>query len=173
MHPMKATAHRAGALYFVFMIVALVREFTFPTFLVPGDAGATARSIEAALPLYRVGVLLNLVTLVMFIVLVALLYRLFREVDRTQAMVMVLLVVAGVTVALAGLVPEMAPVVLLGGAGYLSVFSSAQLDAMTLAVLQVHSIGQSVSTAFWGLWLFPFGILVIRSRFFPGSSASS
>jgi predicted transporter len=41
------------------------------------------------------------------------------------------------------------------------------LDALALGFLRFHSNGVAVSTAFWGLWLFPFGLLVIRSGFFP------
>jgi len=164
---LKATAHRAGALYFVFMILGLIQEFLLPRFMVAGDAAATARNISAAEPMYRLGVLTGFVTLVMFIFLVALLYRLLKEADRTQAMLMVLLVVVGVAIALANEFFRFAPLVLLSDAGYLSVFSKPQLDALSLAFLRLHSNGSVFATAFWGLWLFPFGILVVKSRFFP------
>jgi hypothetical protein len=167
MDSIKATARRAGALYFVFMIMGIIQEFLFPTFMVAGDATATAHNITAGEPMYRLGILIGFVTLVMFIFLVALLHRLFREVDRTQAMLMVLLVLAGVAVALANEIAQFAPLVLLSGAGYLSAFTKPQLDALSLVFLRLHSNGSLVATAFWGLWLFPFGILVIKSRFFP------
>ena len=61
----------------------------------------------------------------------------------------------------------MAPLVLLSGADFLSVFSKPQLDALALAFLRVRSNGTSVAMVFWALWLFPFGVLVIRSGFFP------
>jgi hypothetical protein len=163
----KATAHRAGRLYFAFMILGIVGEFVFPTFMVRGDATATARNITESEPMYRLGVLLGFVTLVMFIYLVVILYKLFRDVDRSQARLMVLLVMAGVGVSLAGLVHELAPLMLLGGADYLTVFTQPQLDALSLGFLGLHSSGSVIATAFWGLWLFPFGILVIRSGFLP------
>ncbi len=53
------------------------------------------------------------------------------------------------------------------GAEYLSVFDRPQLEALALGVLTLHSAGAAVVTAFWGLWLFPFGILVIKSGFLP------
>jgi hypothetical protein len=167
MDSIKATARRAGLLYFVFMIMGIIQEFLFPTFMVTGDAAATAHNIMAGEPMYRIGILIGFVTLVMFIFLVALLYKLFREVDRTQAMLMVLLVVVGVAIALANELAQFAPLVLLSGADYLSAFSKPQLDALSLAFLRLHSNGSVIATAFWGLWLFPFGILVIKSRFFP------
>jgi hypothetical protein len=163
----KATARQAGVLYFLFMIVAIFGEFVFPTFMVPGDAAATARNITAAELTYRIGILTGFVTLIIFIFLVVILYKLLKDVDKSQAMLMVLLVSIGVAIALANLLNKFAPLVLLSGADYLSVFTKPQLDALALGFLRFHSNGASAATAFWGLWLFPFGILVIKSGFFP------
>ena len=149
------------------MILGITREFFFPTFMVSGDAAATARNILAAEPMYRLGILTDLVTLVMFIYLVAVLYKLFKDVDRSQATIMVLLVLVGVAVALANMIQQFAPLILLGGADYLSAFTKPQLEAASLAVLRLHSSGATIAVAFWGLWLFPFGILVVKSRYFP------
>ena len=162
-----AAARQAGALYFLFSLVAVIREFFFPAFVVPGDATATARNIAAAELTYRIAILTGLVTLIMFIFLVVLLYKLLKDVDKTQAMLMVSLVTVGVALALANLFNEIAPLILLSGADYLSVFTKSQLDALALAFLRLHGTGASVVSTFWGLWLFPFGILVIKSRFFP------
>src|SRR5438477_1421678 len=45
--------------------------------------------------------------------------------------------------------------------------SKAQLDALALGFLRLRSNATYVDMAFWGLWLFPFGVLVIKSGFFP------
>jgi hypothetical protein len=160
-------ARRAGVLYLVFALVAIVREFLFPAFVVLEDAAATARNITAAELTYRIGLLISFATLVIFIFLVVSLYYLLKDVARRQALLMVLLVVVGVAVSLANLLHKLAALVLLSGADYLSVFTRPQLDALALGFLRVHSSGVALALAFWGLWLFPFGILVIKSGFFP------
>jgi hypothetical protein len=167
MSSVKATAHRAGALYFVFMIVAIVGEFLMPAVVVLGDAAATARNITAAGSTYRIDILIGFVTLILFIFLIESLYRLFHEVDKSQAMLLVLLVSVGIAVSLANLLLKFAPLVLLSGADYLSVFPKPQVEALALGALRWHGSNAAVSTAFWGLWLFPFGILVIKSGFIP------
>ncbi len=163
----KATARRAGALYFLFLIVGLVDMFSFSHFIVPGDSTATARNIMAAEPAYRIGILTDFVALVLFIFLVVSLYNLLRGVNKWHATLMVLLVSVGVTIGLANLLNKLAPLILLSGADYLSVFTKPQLDALALGFLSLNSNGDTVDTAFWGLWLFPFGILVVKSGFFP------
>jgi hypothetical protein len=163
----KAIARRAGIVYLIFMVVAIYGEFLFPSVLVPGDPAATARNIAAAELTYRLGIVLGLVTHLVFVVLVVTLYQLFRDVDRSQALLMVLLVAIGVTVALDLLLNRFAPLVLLGGDQYLSVFSQAEREALALGALRYRGSGTAIPMTFWGLWLFPFGILVIKSRFIP------
>jgi hypothetical protein len=162
-----ATARRAGVLYVVFMVVAIVGEFLMPSFMVPGDAAATALRITTREFLYRVDVLLSFGTLVLFLFLVVNLYQLLRDADRGHAMLMVVLVSVGVAVSLANLLARFAPLVLLSGADYLSAFTAPQREALALGFLRFHGAGAAVSMAFWGLWLFPFGILVIKSGFLP------
>jgi hypothetical protein len=62
---------------------------------------------------------------------------------------------------------QIAPLVLLSGADFLSAFSKPQLQSLALAFLRLRGLGFEVIAAFWGLWLFPFGILVLRSGFVP------
>jgi Domain of unknown function (DUF4386) len=167
MNSTKAAAKRTGALYFLFMIVGLIDLYGFSGFLVPGDATATARNIAAAEFTYRIGILTDFVALLLFVFLVVSLYNLLKEVRKWHAMLMVLLVSVGVAIGLANLFNKIAPLILLSGARYWSVFTKAQLDALALGFLSLNSEGNNVDTVFWGLWLFPFGILVIRSGFFP------
>ncbi len=163
----KAAARRTGALYFLFLIVGLVDMFGFSRFFVPGDATATASNIIAAEPIYRIGILTDFVTLLIFIFLVVSLYNLLQGVDKWHALLMVLLVSVGVTIGLANLLNKIAPLILLSGADYLTVFTKPQLDALALGFLSLNSNGDTVAAVFWGLWLFPFSILVIKSGFFP------
>lgn len=163
----KFTARQAGAIYFVFMIISIIGEFLLPTFMVYGDAAATAHNINSGETIYRIGILTGFITLIIFIFLVVLLYKLLKNINKSLAMLMVLLVSIGVTVTLANLLNKFAPLVILSGADYLSVFSKAQLEALALSFLRFNSNCAIISTAFWGLWLFPFGILVFKSGFLP------
>jgi len=82
-------------------------------------------------------------------------------------MLMVILVSVSAAIGMVNIINTMAPLVLLGGADFLSVFTKPQLDALALSFLRLRNGGINVNTAFWGLWLFPFGVLVIKSGFVP------
>lgn len=62
---------------------------------------------------------------------------------------------------------EIAPLILVSGPDFLSVFDKRQLDSMAFLFLRLHSEGINIASTFWGLWLFPFAMLVIRSGFIP------
>ncbi|HKR28400.1 MAG TPA: DUF4386 domain-containing protein, partial [Acidobacteriaceae bacterium] len=40
-------------------------------------------------------------------------------------------------------------------------------DAVGMTLIRLHSQTNSINQLFWGLWLLPFGWLVVRSRFLP------
>ena len=46
-------------------------------------------------------------------------------------------------------------------------FDAPQRDALAYLFVRLHTQGITVASVFWGLWLFPFGVLVMRSGFIP------
>ena len=61
---------------------------------------------------------------------------------------------------------EIAALTLLRGADFLSVFGQSQREALAMLFLDLHRYGFVVGWIF-GLWLFPFGVLVFKSGFLP------
>jgi hypothetical protein len=165
MSSIKATARFAGLLYVVMSILMVFGYLYVPaTFIVSGDAAATARKITEGALMYRVTILAALVAQILFIFMVLTLYQLFKDVDKQQARLMVCVAVAAELVVIAN---RIAPLMFLSDAGFLSVFTKPQLDALAFGFIRLGGNLARLLTAFWGLWLFPFGILTIKSGFFP------
>ena len=80
---------------------------------------------------------------------------------------MVALVLVQVPMAFANMLLGLAPLILLSGADYLSVFDRAQLEALSMGFLNLRGYGIKAVMSLWGLWLLPFGFLVFRSGFIP------
>jgi len=167
MESKNSIARRAGVVYFLFMILGIYGEFGFPSFLVSGDAASTAANISRSEFTYRAGILLGFVTHVVFIYLVVVLFQLLEEVDRGQALLMVLLVAIGVAVALSNMLARFAPLMLSDAGASMAAFTKSQLDALALSSIQFRRAGAVVPLGFWGLWLLPFGRLVMKSDFLP------
>ena len=105
--------------------------------------------------------------MILFLFLGWALYNLFKDVDRRLAMLMVILVSVSATIGIVGTANLFAPLVLSSDAGFLSSFTKPQLDALAFTFLELRGSGITLNLAFWGLWLFPLGLLVLESRFFP------
>lgn len=137
------------------------------TLIVPGNATATANNILGSELLFRVGIVTDLIGTAVWIFLIGALYRLLSGVDKTQASLMVILALISVPVSFFNMVNEIAALTLLRGAGFLSVFNKPQIEAMAIFFLGLRGSGLAIAELFWGLWLFPFGMLVLRSGFLP------
>ncbi len=168
MHPTKRDARIAGLLYLSmavsgpFVLIYIPRKF-----FVPGNAAATAANVLASEMLFRVGIVGDLIAGLLFILTALALYRLLSGVSKTQAALMVLLVFASVTIGCLDALSNIAALTLFRGPDFLAVFSKPQRDALGMLFLHLHRQGTLINEVFWGLWLFPFGALVIKSRFLP------
>jgi hypothetical protein len=162
-------ARVAGLLYLLLGITAPIGlEYVPGRLIVTGDATATADRIRAAESLFRIGIASELFHQTVAIFLVLALYRLFEAVNRDHAVQLVILgALVSVPIMFVNVLNEIATLVLVGDASFLSVFDRQQRDALALLFLRLHTQGINVASIFWGLWLFPFGMLVIRSGFIP------
>ena len=168
MNSLKKTARVAGILYIimdVFMIFGGM--YVDSKIYVPGDAVATVSNILAFEWLFRLGFVSFLVGLILQLFLVHVLYELFKSVDRGQSRLMVILVVAGVSVAFLNNLNLYAPILLFSGAGHFSAFNPAQLQTLAMVFYDMYKHGMMIDEIFWGLWLIPLGILVYKSGFIP------
>lgn len=169
MRTRRQEARIAGLLYLVMALIAPLGLMVVPTRLfVTGNASATADNIRESATLLRLGIASELVHQILFIYLVLALYRLFRPVSEELSRQMVILgAIVSVPIVFVNVLNEIAALMVVSGEAFLSSFSRTQLDALAYLFVRLHGQGISVVAIFWGLWLFPFGLLVIRSGFIP------
>jgi hypothetical protein len=95
------------------------------------------------------------------------LYRLLSGVNKTHASLMVTLALVSAAVGFMNVLNNIAALTLFRGADFLAVLEKPQRDALAMLFLRLHGQGSVMNEIFWGLWLFPFGVLVIKSGFLP------
>ena len=153
------------------LIVAILGPFSViyvpSTLIVPGDAIATADNIRASEGLFRIGIVSDSLIFLIEIVLTVLLYVLLRPVSRALSLVAAFARLAMTIVQGINLLPYFTALLLLSGAGYLTVFKPAQSDALALVFLNAHGYGVFIWQLFFGLHLFVLGYLIFKSGYFP------
>jgi len=168
MNATKKQARVAGLLYLLASIPAFFAWVYVPNkLIVTGDATATANNVRASETLFRLGIGSELIGLIVFIFVVLALYRLFKPVSEKHALAMAILLLISLPISFLSVVNELAVLIVVSGASFLSGFDQHQLDTLAYLFFRLHGQGLVVAQIFWGFWLFPFGILVIRSGFIP------
>jgi len=158
----------AGLLYILVSIPGAFALIYVPSkLIVHGNATATASNIAASETLFRLGIAAQLISQAGFIFVALALYNLLKGVNRRHASLMVTLIVLSIPIAFLNELNAIAALVLVRGADFLSIFEKPQRDALAMLFLNLHGHGFDVAEIFWGLWLFPLGLLVYRSRFLP------
>lgn len=164
---MNKTARLAGGFYLALMPFSFFGIIYVPSVLVvPGNPAATSRNIMASEFLFRSGTVSHLVGQVIFIFLVLALYRLLKPVNRGLAVLMVVLALLGVPMAFLNEVNHLAVLALLNSTAS-GGLTSDQLHGQVRLFLDLRQSGILLTQVFWGLWLFPLGLLVFRSGFLP------
>ena len=168
MHPTDKAARVAGAVYLSLVLTAPFSLLYVPgKLIVRGNATATANNILTHETLFRFGIVTDLLSSVIFIFVGIALYHLLSGVNRTWARMMVSLVLVSAAVAFLNVLNNLAALILFRGGDFLTVFDKPQREALGMLFIRLHSQGIIIDELFWCLWLFPFGVLVMRSGFLP------
>ncbi len=160
-------ARMAGLWYLGFTLGPFYLLYVPSQTVVIDDAAATAARVLGHEVLYRWGMLAETFGAVIFIGLGLALYRLFENVDRHRARQLVALVLASSVLGLVGVVFNATALLVFRGGGSFHTLDDHARVAIGMLLIRMHGQTNGVNQTFWGLWLLPFGWLVVRSRFLP------
>ena len=158
MDRIKHKARIAGALYFAMAILTGGGYFLKTRIVDGGDlAGVSARLLAD-----RTGALgsvaANLAGQTVFLFLGLALFELFSAFYRKRARMLLAIILASVPVSM---------LAQLGTVGALLLAEAGQPTAVVALCLRLFEYGDLMSFIFWGLWLFPLGWLIWKSRYLP------
>ncbi len=155
-------ARITGVLYLLTILTGIFAQgFVSGRLVVDGDAAATAANILAHKSLFQLGFAVYLVEMACQIVMTALFYDLLKPAGRSVSLLAAFLGLAGCVIKTFSRVFFIAPLFVLGGAHYLSVFSAEQLQALALLFLKVNDRGAGVALVFFGFYALLTGYLAL------------
>lgn len=166
---LKKQSRIAALLYFINCLPAPFALLYVPSVLtVRGDAAATANNVRNSEVLLRLGMGVELFSSTIVIFSMLAFYYLFKRVSHKHALAMMILMLISVPISYLNVLNDLAALTCARAPAYLTaVFDKAQLDALVLFFFRLHNQGIILAQIFWGLWLFPFGIAVLRCGFIP------
>jgi hypothetical protein len=160
----RSTARTAGWIYLAVAVTGGFSMLYVPTLIVSGDASATVRNVAASEGLFRLAIVCGLACQALFVFLGLALYRLLADVQRERARLMVGLVITGAAVAFLNVLNLVPALLVASGSPFLG---KSGTDGVAMLYLGLHLEGIVLAKVFFGLWLIPLGLLIVRSGFLP------
>jgi hypothetical protein len=167
MNSINKTARMAGALYFIYMLTHIMSDAWRDSFIVIGDAAATASHIMAHQGSFTLTAVGDLLAAALFFLAAWALYVLLKPVNETLALLFLLLNLAGVAIQCFSDLFLFASQLLMNSPDYLNVLQSDQLQSLAMFFLDLREKGFLIAQLFFGAWLFPLGYVVFKSGFLP------
>jgi hypothetical protein len=164
-------ARITGLVYLLYFVTAVGSALIPPQIggpvPLPTNADAFANSVTANTSSYELGAAISLLSTVLYVALGGLLYLLLKPVSRTIALLMLIFTVVESVITAVGGVLQLAPLAVLDGSQYLSVFDAKQLHAIALLLLHISAQSGSVALVFAGVFELLLGYLIYKSGFLP------
>src|SRR5436309_404681 len=161
-------ARITGAFYLLTILTGIFAQgFVSGSLVVDGDATATATNILMHKSLFQLGFAVYLIEMACQIAMTALFYDLLKPTGRSVSLLAAFLGFAGCVIKTFSRLFFIAPLFILGGAHYLSVFSAEQLQALALLFLKVNDHGAAIALVFFGFYALLTGCLIMMSTFLP------
>jgi hypothetical protein len=168
MNSIQKTARITGILILLLVVIAPFSMLYVPsTLIVPGDATATANQMFAGEGLFRLAMASDALVFLIEIALCALLYTLLKPVNKTLSLVAAFARLAMTVIQGVNLLNYALVLLLLGGAGYLTVFTPEHLHALVLLFLNAHESVVVIWGLAFALHLLIAGYLVYQSGYLP------
>jgi hypothetical protein len=164
----KAKARLAGVLLLITIIAGgIAQGYIAGTLIVAGDAATTASNILSHQSLYRLAFAIYLVEMACQIAMTMLFYELLKPVSKSASLLAATFGLVGCTIKTLSRLFFFAPLLVLSGAHYLSVFDPTQLQALSFLSLRVNYAAETMAMVFFGLNSVVMGYLLYRSYFLP------
>lgn len=161
-------ARTAGVFWLLTILSGTFAMLVYGRLVVAGNPTATATNISAHVALFRTGVAAALIATVSYIAATLLVYAILKSVNRNVSLLAVFFSLVGGASAAISFAFRLAPLVVLGAAQYLTVFTVDQLQELTLTFLRLSAQAGNISLAFFGLHCLLVGYLIVTGRITAG-----
>jgi len=165
---MRRDARIAGALYVLVIVGGLFAGIVQDSLTVRGDAAATAAAVAGHESLWRWGIAVHLIYLATATtVMNVLLYRIFKPVQPTLALLALVSGIVSAAIEGAALLPLYLPLVMTEFRGALAAVGEAARQEFVYLAIHLSEIGFDIALFFFSGFCAAIGSAIVRSRLLP------
>lgn len=167
MKPTQRLARTAGLYYLVVAVLGAFAHIVRAKVYVPGDAATSTARVAENADLVRYSLAADLVQATFLVAVVLTLHRLLHRFDIRMARAMVVFVVIAVPIITLNMLNQLGALLVATDPSYAAAFGVDGAQALVMLLLDLQHFGYLIAQIFFGLWLFPLGLLACRSGMFP------
>jgi hypothetical protein len=161
-------ARLTGFIYVVLIVSGIFGIAHVPASLIVwDDPAATVANIKNSESLFRLGIASQMLCFISFILLSLFLYKLLGHASSAAGILILAFALIGVPVLLMSSVYHVNVLHLIGDSAYLQGANSEVIQLQVMQSLAASNSCATITNIFAGLWLAPFGYLVIKSKLIP------
>lgn len=154
-----------------YLLIAIIGGFSIgympSEIFVSGDGVATTQNIMNNMSLFRLGIAGDIFVLIFEVLLTVMLYRLFKAVSGTIAMIAIFARFAMSIIMGINLINYLIPLLVLSKIDYLIGFETNETNSIILLFMEAHKFGEYIWQLFFGIHLIALGYLILKSNCFP------
>ncbi|MBH1941827.1 DUF4386 domain-containing protein [Mobilitalea sibirica] len=164
----KIIARKAGVFYLIMAIFYSISMIFVDSFIYqPTNVSLTIERMTTSQNIFYIGFICALAGHISFLFLANVLYQLFEEVNRGLARLMVIFIIVGVAIAFLNRVNQLGAFLILEDSLIHAAFDVNAVQSVVMLFLNIHKSGEILAMVFWGLWLLPLAMLMIKSNMMP------
>ncbi len=164
----KMIARITGIIYLITIIAGIFSlGYVANTLIENGNPASTAANILNNKTLFEASFTVFLIEMICQLFTIVLIYMLLKPVGPKVALLALCAGLIGCTVKTVSQLFYIAPLVLLTDANYMNAFSTDQIQALALFLLNLHAQGSAIGLVFLGVFTLMSGYLMIKSTFIP------
>jgi hypothetical protein len=168
MNTIKRTAHLIGLIYLAMVPLSVFGIMYVPmALIVPDNALTTVNNIVSSASVFRMSIGTALLVQVSHLIIVLLLYKILSPAGKTAGVYMVAFMAVSIPITMLNELLNFGILTLVNPPSFLDSFSPDQLNSLVMLFHTMHEDGIFIAQIFWGLWLIPMGIMIIKSDFLP------
>jgi hypothetical protein len=161
-------ARAGGILYLLIILIGFTEEFFIRgRITVAGDASATFANLRKMEMLWRTGIAMEMVLVILGLAVSVILYVLTRPVHRELALLAFLFNAMATAVESAYAMQLVEALFPIGSNAYLAAFTPGQLQAMTALAMKSHIVGFGIALLLFGPFFLVTGYLIFTSGYLP------
>jgi len=161
-------ARVAGCIYLGAMALGMFSQlFVLGRIIVPGDAAATAHNVVTSEALFRLGIVVDVVTFASDVVIGWAFYQLLKGVDEALALLGALFRVTDAAILAVTTFSALITLRLLSGAEYLQPLDVRELQVLARLFVSARGLGFDVGFVFLGCGSALFAYLLLVARYVP------